>query len=356
MAPLNLSEYEEAARQNLSEMAYDYFAGGSDDEVTLRRNREAFEEIGLLPRVLVDVSKIDTASTVLGRQVSMPVLLAPVSAQKLAHPDGELAAVRAAGSAGTVMILSTLATAAVEDVVEAASGAVWFQLYVYRDREVTADLVARAEAAGCEALVVTVDAPWLGNRERDIRNSYHFPEGIRFENLLPAGWADMPYEEGESGLASYISSLFDPGFNWDDLVWLRQLTELPLLIKGVMRADDAARGVEAGVDGIIVSNHGGRQLDSAAPTIRALPSVIDAVSDRCEVLIDGGVRRGTDVVKALALGARAVLIGRPILWGLAADQDTGLSDLLELLRREIELAMALSGSRNVGEIGPDLIA
>lgn len=352
---LNLADYEEAARANLTEMAYDYYAGGSDDEVALRRNREALQELSLLPRVLVDVSKIDTATTVLGAPVAMPVLLAPVSAQRLAHPEGELATVRAAGSAGTVMILSTLATVAVEEVVAAASGPVWFQLYVYRDRQVTADLVGRAQAAGCQALVVTVDAPWLGNRERDIRNSYHFPKGIRFENLLPAGWSEMPEVEGSSGLAVHIETLLDPALTWDDLAWLKGLTDLPLVVKGIMRADDAARAVEAGVDAIVVSNHGGRQLDAAAATISALPAVFEAVEGQCEVLVDGGVRRGTDVVKALALGAQAVLIGRPILWGLAADPETGLSDLLELLRREVELAMALCGCRNVGEIGPDLI-
>ncbi|HEY5579270.1 MAG TPA: alpha-hydroxy acid oxidase, partial [Acidimicrobiia bacterium] len=217
---LNLADFEEAARDSLSPMAYDYYAGGSDDEVTVRRNRDAFEAISLAPRVLVGVSTVDTVSAVLGRQVSMPVLLAPTSAHKLAHPQGELATVAAAGRAGTVMVLSTLSTVAVEEVVTAASGPVWFQLYVYRDRGITVDLVARAEQAGCEALVVTVDAPWLGNRERDVRNSFHFPEGIRFENLHPAGWSALPKGEGTSGLASYFSDLIDPSLSWADLEWL----------------------------------------------------------------------------------------------------------------------------------------
>ncbi len=352
----SLGDYEEVARAKLSEMAYDYYAGGSDDEVTLRLNREAFQALTLLPRVLVDVATVDVSTTALGAELSMPVMLAPTSAHRLAHPEGELATVRAAGSAGSVMVLSTLSTVAVEQVVAEASGPVWFQLYVYEDRGVTEEILARAVDAGCEAVVLTVDAPWLGNRERDLHNSYHFPEGIRFENLVPAGWGEVPKQEGRSGLAAHFARTIDASLAWKDLTWLRQLTDLSLVVKGIMRADDAQRAAEEGVEAVVVSNHGGRQLDGAAATISALGAVADRVGDRCEVYLDGGVRRGTDVVKALALGARAVLLGRPVLWGLAADPDDGLARLLELLREEIELAMALCGCRTVEEVTADLLA
>lgn len=358
MDPVNVMDFEAIARARVSRIAWDYYASGANDELTLRANRDAFERIALHYKVLVDVSERTSATTVLGHGVSMPLLVAPTAFHKLAHPDGELAAVRAAGAAGTIMILSTLSTTAVEDVVAAATGPVWFQLYVYRDRAVTRGLVERVEAAGCRALVLTVDAPLLGRRERDVRNRFALAEGLALENMLPAGLQDLPSGAQDSGLAAYFASLLDPSLTWDDLDWLRSITRLPILVKGIVRADDARRAVERGVAGVVVSNHGGRQLDTAPATIDVLPAIVDAVAGRAEVLVDGGVRRGTDVVKAVALGARAVLIGRPVLWGLAAAGQEGVERVLSLLHGELDLAMALCGCPSVADIaavGTDLV-
>ena len=285
----------------------------------------------------------------------MPVLVAPTAFHKLAHADGEIATARAAGAQGTVMILSPSRIPPVEEVVREASGPVWFQLYVYRDRAATEAVIARAEAAGCRALVLTVDAPLIGARERDVRNGFALPPGLAVANMLPAGYGTIGRRAGESGLAAYIAETFDQAVTWKDLGWLRSRTQLPLIIKGIVRADDARRAVDAGVDAIVVSNHGGRQLDTSPATIDALPRVTDAVAGRCEVLVNGGVRRGTDVLKALAFGARAVLIGRPILWGLAIDGRAGVEHVLAVLRREIDLAMALAGCASVNDITRDLV-
>jgi 4-hydroxymandelate oxidase len=274
----------------------------------------------------------------------------------MAHPDGELATVRAAGAAGTIMILSSLSNTDVEDVCAAATGPVWFQLYVYRDRAATEGLVRRAEAAGCDAIVLTVDAPLLGRRERDVRNRFHLPDGLTVKNMLPAGYGEVPMQaDPESGLAAYFASLIDPSLDWDDVAWLRETTKLPLVLKGIVRADDAARAVRVGAAAIVVSNHGGRQLDTSVATIDALPAIAEAVAGRVDVLVDGGVRRGTDVVKALALGAKAVCVGRPVLWGLAVGGQGGVEHVLALLRDELDLAMALCGAPTVEAITPDLV-
>lgn len=352
---VNLMDLEALARERLTPMAYEYYAGGAGDEVTLRENRAAFERVALRYRVLADVAGRSARTRVLGEDVSLPVLVAPTAFHRLASEEGELATVRAAGAAGTVMVLSTLATHTVEDVLAAASGPVWFQLYVYKDRAVTEALVRRVEAAGCRALVLTVDSPLLGRRERDVRNRFHLPPELSVKNLLPAGMGALGPDRHDSGLAAYFQTLLDPGITWRDVGWLRSITRLPVLVKGVVRGDDAARAIDEGAHGVVVSNHGGRQLDGAPPTIEVLPEVVDAVGGRGEVLLDGGVRRGTDVLKALALGARAVLVGRPILWGLAAGGEAGVRRALELLRSELDLAMALAGVRSVGEVGRDLV-
>jgi 4-hydroxymandelate oxidase len=352
---LNLYEYEAAALERLLPEVRDYYASGAEDEVTLRRNREAFERLPLHYRVLVDVSRRELATTVLGTPVSMPLLVAPTAFHRLAHPDGELATVRAAGAAGTVMMLSTLSTTRVEEVAAAATGPLWFQLYVYRDRGVTRALVDRVQRAGCQALVLTVDAPVLGQRERDARNRFRLPPGLSVENLLPEGMGLLPDAPQDSGLAAYFAELIDPALEWKDLAWLRSITELPLVVKGLVRPDDAVRAVEHGAAAVVVSNHGGRQLDGAPATIEVLPRVVDAVGGRIEVLMDGGVRRGTDVLKALAFGARAVLVGRPILWGLAVDGEAGARGVLELLRKELDRALALAGCASVGAVGRDLV-
>jgi 4-hydroxymandelate oxidase len=254
-----------------------------------------------------------------------------------------------------VFTLSTLSNSAVEDVCAAATGPVWFQLYVYKDRGATEGLVQRAREAGCSALVLTVDAPLLGNRERDVHNRFHLPAELKVENLLPKGYGDVREEAGASGLSTYVNSMMDQSLTWKDLEWLRSVTDVPILVKGVVRPDDAVRAVEHGASGVIVSNHGGRQLDTAPATVEALPVIVDALQGRGEVLLDGGVRRGTDVVKALALGARAVMVGRPVLWGLAVDGEAGAKRVLELLRHELDLAMALCGCPTVGAVGRELV-
>ena len=358
MAPINVFELEAIAREKLSREAYDYYAGGAHDEVTLRGNRAAYDRISLAYRVLVDVSRRELATTVLGQPVAVPFLVAPTAFHRLATPEGEVATARAAGAAGTVMILSTLSTTTVEEVVAAASGPVWFQLYIYRDRRATEGLVRRAEAAGCRALVLTVDAPLLGRRERDVHNRFRLPPGLAVANLLPEGYGEVSAAAADSSLAAYVASFLDPALSWRDVAWLRSITELPVLVKGIVRPDDALRAAEAGAAGIVVSNHGGRQLDTSPATLDVLPEIADALDahgHRIEVLMDGGVRRGTDILKALALGARAVLVGRPVLWGLAADGEAGAAHVLRLLRDELDLAMALAGTPTIADITRDLV-
>jgi 4-hydroxymandelate oxidase len=352
---LNLFDYERLAVERLPQLAYDYFASGAHDELTLRANREAFERIALLPRVLVDVSERDSSVELFGRRHPLPLVIAPMAFAKMADPAGEAAIARAAGEAGVAMTLSTLATTSIEDVATAASGALWYQLYVFRDREVTRSLVERAEAAGYEALVLTVDAPVLGRRERDARNRFVLPEGLFAENLVSEEQRSLPSGEG-SGLEVFFNSQLDASLTWADVDWLRSITRLPVLVKGVLRADDAKLAVEHSAAGVIVSNHGGRQLDTAVASIDALPAVAKAVDGRAAVLVDGGVRRGTDILKALARGADAVLVGRPLLWGLAVDGEAGAAEVLRILREEFELAMALCGCTSVDAIDASLLA
>lgn len=356
MDALNLIELESLARDKLSDVAWSYYSSGANDQISLRRNREAFSELHLKHRVLVDVSERDPSTEVLGQRIAFPVMIAPTAFHKLAHPDGELATARAADKAGTTMILSTLSTTRVEEVTAATEHDIWFQLYVYKDRGATKALVERVHAAGCKALVLTVDAPLFGRRESDIRTGFALPESMGIENMLNEAHARVDAAEGDSGLASYVARFLDASLSWKDLDWLRAISPLPVLAKGVVRPDDARRAVEHGMDGIVVSNHGGRQLDTSVATIEALPKIADEVGDETLLLMDGGVRRGTDVLKALALGARAVLIGRPVLWGLAAGGEAGVSHALELLRDEIDLAMALSGCPTVPDVTRDLIA
>ena len=355
MDPVNLVEFEQAARVRLAREAYEYYAGGANDEITLRRNREAYEEIALHYPVLRDVSSRDTSTSVLGEKISFPVMVAPTAFHRMACPDGECAAARAAGRAGTVMVVSTLSTTAIEDVAAAAAGPLWFQLYIYKDRGATADLICRAEAAGCRALVLTVDAQVWGRREADVRNNFKLPDGLTVANLAEHAKEMFPAGIPGSGLAAYVAQMLDPSLSWKDLAWLRAQTKLPILLKGIVRADDAKLAVEHGANGIVVSNHGGRQLDTAPATIEALPRVVDAVAGKIPVLIDGGVRRGTDVVKALANGAQAALIGRPILWGLATDGEDGALRVLEMIKAEFDLAMALCGARNITGLDRSLL-
>ena len=339
MEPVNISEYEALARARMEPVEWDFYAGGSDDEVTLRTTRAAFERIRLRPRVLVDVSACDLRTTVLGTGVSMPVLVAPMAFHGLAHPEGECETARAAGESGTLMVTSTTSNRSLEEIAATASGPLWFQLYTYGGFEISASLVKRAEAVGYRAIVLTVDLPRVGRRERDIRNNFNLPSRL-FEGNF-AG-IDIPDD-------TFVT------LTWESIAWLRGVTSLPIVIKGILTAEDAQLAAEHGVDGIVVSNHGGRQLDTTLPAIEALPDVVEAVAGRCEVYMDGGIRRGTDVLKALALGARAVLLGRPVLWGLAANGAAGVRHVLEMLRDELELAMVLSGRPTLASIDRSLV-
>jgi 4-hydroxymandelate oxidase len=353
--PLNLAGFESAARDRLPQMVYDYYAGGALDEITLRANRDAYDEIALRYRVLVDVSRRSLATGIFGRSLETPILFAPTAFHRLACEEGEMATVRAAKELGTLMVLSSLSTVPMEQVI-AEYEHVWFQLYVYRDRGLTRELVARAEAAGAAAIVLTVDAQIWGRRERDVRNQFHLPQGISVANALPGGYGDMPEREGDSGLAAYVNSLFDPALSWDDIAWLKSVTSLPVLLKGIVHPDDARLAVEHGVDGVMVSNHGGRQLDTACATIRALPDVVAAVERRAPVFVDGGIRRGTDVVKALAYGASAVFVGRPVLWGLAVGGDAGIVAAIRSLQHELDVALALCGAATPAQVTADILA
>lgn len=332
---------------------YDYYAGGAEDELTLAANRGAFAEVFLRPRVLVDVSRTETRTTVLGTEVSMPVLIAPTAFHRLAHPEGERATARGAGAAGTLMVVSTIATFPLEEIASATKAPLWFQLYVYKDRSLARNLIQRAEKAGYRALCLTVDTPHLGSRERDHRNKFTLPAGIRLRNFEGAGLDAATL--GDS-FHSYVHRQLDCSLTWSAVEWLRSETRLPLLLKGIIRPEDARKAAELGVDGIIVSNHGGRQLDGTEPALRALPRVAEAVAGRAEIYMDGGVRRGTDVIKALALGAKAVLVGRPCLWGLAAAGEEGVTRVLEMFRQELTLGMALCGCPDVSAIDRSLVA
>jgi 4-hydroxymandelate oxidase len=340
--PLNLHEYEAAARAVLPPMAWHYVTGGSGDEVTLRGNRAAFDRWRLLPRVLRGLGEVSTATSVLGQGIALPVLIAPSGRHRLCHDEGERATARAARAAGTIYTMSTAATLAIEEIAPEV-GPWWFQLYVYRDRGLTRDLVARAAAAGASAVVVTVDVPQRGRREAEERIHFAMPPGVAIALLAaPEGIRISAGTKG-TAVAAEVNAVFDPTLTWNDLDWLASLSPLPILLKGVLHPDDAALAVDYGARAILVSNHGGRQLDSAVAALDALPAVVEAVAGRVEVLVDGGVRRGTDVLKALALGARAVLIGRPIHWGLAVGGEAGVRHVLELLRAELALDLMLCG-------------
>jgi isopentenyl diphosphate isomerase/L-lactate dehydrogenase-like FMN-dependent dehydrogenase len=340
---LNVRDFEHEAERLLDRGAFGYFAGGAGDERTLRDNVEAFSRWELRPRVLVDVSEISTTATVLGSEVSMPLLVAPTAFQRLAHPDGEPATARAAAEAATIMCQSTLSSVTPGELAAAAPGArLWFQLYWSSDRGFTAELLARVAEAAFEAVVFTVDFPAAGRRERDLRAQFTLPDDLAAPNIPEA----LQRQDFHAALGQIVNT----SLTWRDLEWLRETCALPVLLKGILSAEDALLAAEHGAAGVIVSNHGGRQLDGVAASLDALPEVVEAVSDRLEVLVDGGVRRGTDVLKALALGARAVLVGRPAVWGLAVGGERGVRDVLELLRAEIALGLTHLGCRSPAEV------
>jgi len=369
----SIEDLRRMAKRTVPKPVFDYVDGGAWDEVTYRRNRSGFEALALRPRALVDVSSIELATTVLGRRIELPIIAPPTGLTGLMHPDGEAAIARAAHGVGTIYTQSALSSLSIEEVHAAAPGPKWFQLYVMTDRGLVNDLLARAQAAGHEALVLTVDVAVAGVRERDIRNRFSVPPRLTaraaLDGLMRPRWSagfvarprispgNLPATAGGvAGHAQFVNRSFDPTVIWDDIATLREHWEGPLVLKGIMRADDAERAVEHGVDAIIVSNHGGRQLDHAQASIEALPAIAEAVGDRAELYLDSGVRRGTDIIKALALGARAVLVGRPLVYGLGAAGEAGVSRALELLRAELATSLALAGYPRISELGPDALA
>lgn len=354
MDVVNLADMEALAYERLPRDVWDWLAGGAEDERTVAWNTEAFRRIRLRPRVLVDVRRRELAVNILGQDVALPVLVAPTSHHALVHPDAELAVARAAAAIGTIAVFGTGAHHSIEEVAAASNGTLWFQLYCYDSRPVVERIIRRAEAAGCRALVVTVDGGhYDSRRERNMRNRFRLPASLRLGNLVGVGMDDEVLRtEGAPGFLAQARSM-PP--TWDDIAWMRSVTHLPLILKGIMTGEDAALAVELGVDGVIVSNHGGRGVDCTLASIEALPEVVEAVAGRATVLLDSGVRRGTDVLKALALGAQAVLIGRPVLWGLAVDGEAGVRRVFEILRDEIDTALAQLGRPGVASVDRSMI-
>ncbi|MFC8619175.1 alpha-hydroxy acid oxidase [Micromonospora purpureochromogenes] len=342
--PVCLGDFAELARAAVSPGVWDYVDGGSGAETTLAANRAALDRVAVLPRMLTGVDDPRTTATLLGREQAMPVAVAPMAYQRLLHPDGESALAAAAGAAGVPYALSTLSSTTIEEVTAAGDGPVWFQLYWLRDRGLVPDLLDRAHTAGCTALMVTVDVPVLGRRRRDVRNGFALPPDVTAANL-PGGRDDLAHTgtPGVSAIAAHTGAVFAPALTWADLDWLRDRTPLPLLVKGILDPRDAVRAVQVGADAVVVSNHGGRQLDGAPATATVLPEVVAAVDGRAEVLLDSGIRSGTDVLRALALGATGVLLGRPMLWALAAGGRAGAETALALLATELRDALTLAG-------------
>ncbi|KAJ8870922.1 hypothetical protein PR048_027224 [Dryococelus australis] len=374
-----LQDYEQYAHQNLDKNALDYYRSGAGDEYSLELNRTSFKSYRIRPCCLVDVSSVDVSTQVLGTCVSLPVGISPTAMQRMAHPDGECATARvsdkypttatskvmcnkdwgvfaAAGDAGTVFILSTLSTSSVEEVSAAAPHTTkWFQLYIYKDRELTEKLVKRVEDAGYQALVLTVDAPVFGIRRSDVRNKFKLPPHLTLANFKGLHATDVTESKGGSGINEYVLSLFDPALSWEDINWLKSITKLPIILKGILTAQDAVRGVDAGAAAILVSNHGARQIDSTPASIEVLPEVVKAVGGRVEVYLDGGVRQGTDIFKALALGAKMVFVGRPALWGLTHSGQQGVKNILDILKWELETTFSLTGCNSVQNIRPCMV-
>ncbi|RWS31199.1 hydroxyacid oxidase 1-like protein, partial [Leptotrombidium deliense] len=372
-----LKDFEVFAKSHLSVAANGYYSSGANYEQTLHENTSAFSQLKICPQFLrKSVAERCMQTTLLGSKVSMPICVSPTAMQRMAHPDGEIATAKACQTTNTIMTLSTIATSSIEEVANAAPSAVkWFQLYIYKDRKVTEHLIRRAESNGFEALVLTIDSPFFGTRYADIRNKFCLPPHLRMANFNKGDQASDAINESKDGssLTAYVNSLFDASLTWKDVQWLKKFTKLKVIIKGVLTPEDALKAVEVGASAIIVSNHGARQLDSVPATIAVLPEIVSAVGNKCEVYIDGGIRSGTDILKALALGAKAVFIGRPILWGLCYDVclffehhfslftrrifkgEEGVKQVLDILRKELDVAMALSGCATLDDISAHLI-
>ncbi|HEX3154680.1 MAG TPA: alpha-hydroxy acid oxidase [Candidatus Angelobacter sp.] len=349
----DVMQFEPLARPRLSQMAYDYVRSGGADEITMRENRAGFERLKLSPSVLVDVSKIDTRVNLFGGEFESPILLAPVAYHRLYHAEGEIGTAQGASAAGAGFVISSFTTTSIDEIARKTQRPIWFQLYVQRDREFTKDMVQRAVASGCKAVCLTVDTPVLGNRYGQL--SFGLPKELECVHMrglstLSGPGVSQATQGHKTQRAGIYDTIFDPSFNWSDLEWLRSVAGVPVILKGVLSAEDGKRAVERGADGVIVSNHGGRNLDTVPATIDALPRVVEAVAGRIPVMLDSGIRRGTDVLMALALGAKAVFIGRPYIYGLAAGGAKGVERVITILRDELERAMALTGRTSIAEI------
>lgn len=351
-APVNLFELEERAKASLTPHAWDFIDAGAQDEVSVLRNRKAFQSICLRTRFMRDVSQRDISTTILGERVQLPVAIAPAGRHQIAHPDGELASARAAHAAGTVMSIATGSTYSIEEVRAVSEGPLWFQLY-HMSRDLSEMLVKRADTAGYKAICVTVDVPVMSPIERSVRHGAVRPLGITQANFV-GEIAGLGLDPDTFAALHFTAPDFLP-FTWADFDWLRGLTNLPIVLKGIRTAEDAAEAAERGVDGLVVSNHGGRQLDGTLSTIEMLPEIVAATAGRVEVFLDSGIRRGSDVIKALCLGARAVMIGRPVFWGLAWNGEDGVRTALELLRAEIDLVLGHLGCTSLEELGPEYV-
>lgn len=369
----NISDLRELARKRLPRMVFDYIDGAADDEITLGRNDRRFSDYEILFKTLVDVSSIDLSTTAMGAETNAPVIVTPTAAQRLFHPrEGEAAVARAARKAGLIYCLSTLGSTTIEKTAELTDGPKWFQVYVWKDRAIVEQALERARDAGFTGVILTVDVPVAGNRERDHVNAFTIPPKINARTvsqvlarpgylfdmattpeIAAANWADM--DTGGMGIIQFLNSQFDRTVTWEDARWMKEVWGGPFAIKGICRADDAIRCVDAGADAVWVSNHGGRQLDTAPATIDTLPDIVAAVGNNAEVILDGGVRRGTDIIKAIALGARAVAVGRPYLYGLAAGGEAGVARALDLLISGLERDMALAGAARLTDLSPDFV-
>lgn len=372
-----IDDLRSIARRRLPRGVFDYIDGGAEDESTMAANAAAFGRRTFSPRVLRDVSEVDISSTLLGRELDYPLVLAPTGFTRIAHPDGELAVARAAKRAGLPYALSTLGTRSIEEVAEVGSDRLWFQVYTWRDRDLVADMVRRAAASGYEAICLTVDTAVLGRRERDVRRGFTLPPKIGLSTILDGamhpGWAwgfltsepivfanvagNASVGDGSDAitLAEYVSEQFDPGLSWDDVDWLREHWDGPIVVKGIQSVEDARIAVERGVDAIAISNHGGRQLDSAPATLDLVPPIAEAVGGAIEIICDGGIRRGSDIVKAVALGANAVMTGRPYLYGLGAAGEAGVDQVLSNFASEMQRTMALIGCPQLADLGGEYI-
>ncbi|XP_043671074.1 peroxisomal (S)-2-hydroxy-acid oxidase GLO5 [Vespula pensylvanica] len=351
-----LEDYEKYATNNLPPIVRDYYKSGAGEESSLRWNREAFKRYRIKPRFLRDVSKRDISTTILGEKISMPLGVAPAAMQRMAHPDGECGNAKAAEAMGTIFTLSTISTSSIEEVAEVAPKCIkWFQLYVYIDRNITLNLIRRAEKAGFKALVLTVDAPIFGDRRADLRNKFSLPKHLRLANFEGILSNKINTSKTGSGLNEYVSDLFDQSLSWEDVTWLKNVTKLPIVLKGILTAEDALLSVKYGAAAIIVSNHGARQVDGVPATIEVLAEIANAVKDKIEIYMDGGIRQGIDVFKALALGANMVFIGRPMLWGLCHAGEKGALNILDMMKKEIDQVIALTGCTTIKDVTRDMV-